>query len=105
MADHPHHHTQQHTQHGTQQDPDELARRLAAQEERNQHLTAALDNRTVIGQATGMLMERFGLTAERAFDVLRRMSSEHQRKLRDVAAAVVTGRQPEVEADWLRRRS
>ena len=35
---------------------------------RAQHLTCAADHRTVIGQAQGILMERYGLTPEAAFD-------------------------------------
>jgi transcriptional regulator with GAF, ATPase, and Fis domain len=57
------------------------------------HLHAALDSRTVIGQATGMVMERFGLDASSAFGVLRRLSQEQNIKLRDIADQVVeTGR-------------
>jgi transcriptional regulator with GAF, ATPase, and Fis domain len=57
------------------------------------HLQTALDSRTVIGQATGIVMERFGLDASAAFGVLRRLSQTENVKLRDVAAKVVeTGR-------------
>jgi GAF domain-containing protein len=59
----------------------------AAAEARAQihHLTLALDARDVIGQAKGILMEREGLTAAQAFDVLRSVSQRTNRKLRDVA--------------------
>jgi hypothetical protein len=40
-------------------------------------LERALRTRTVIGQATGMLMERFGLGAEQAFGVMQRISQSH----------------------------
>lgn len=66
-----------------------------------EHLQAAAVSRTIIGQAQGILMERFGLTADRAFVVLRRVSQSRQVKLHQVAnelvatrvlpAAVVTG--------------
>ncbi len=58
-------------------------------------LRTALDSRTVIGQATGVLMERFALQPSAAFGVLRRISQSHNVKLRDVATQVVeTGRLP-----------
>lgn len=50
-----------------------------------QHLRAALSSRDVIGQAKGILMERLQLTAEEAFDALRRSSQRLNEKLRDVA--------------------
>jgi len=55
-------------------------------------LNLALDTRTVIAQATGILMERFGLDADRAFAVLRRVSQDSNRKLRDVAQELVITR-------------
>ncbi|HEY8700016.1 MAG TPA: GAF and ANTAR domain-containing protein [Arthrobacter sp.] len=48
-------------------------------------LTQALDTRDVIGQAKGILMERFKITAQQAFVILTRASSETNSKLRDVA--------------------
>lgn len=53
------------------------------------HLTTGLDTRSVIGQATGLLMERFDLDAARAFGVLARLSSQHNVKLRNVAIEIV----------------
>jgi GAF domain-containing protein len=52
-------------------------------------LQTALDSRTVIGQATGVLMERFDLAPDAAFGVLRRLSQARNVKLRDIAAQVV----------------
>jgi transcriptional regulator with GAF, ATPase, and Fis domain len=52
-------------------------------------LKTALDSRTVIGQATGIVMERFSLDATTAFGVLRRLSQTQNVKLRDVAAHVI----------------
>jgi AmiR/NasT family two-component response regulator len=43
-----------------------------------------LSTRDVIGQAKGILMERFGLTADAAFAVLVKASSETNTKLRIV---------------------
>ena len=54
-----------------------------AQQETN--LRRGLDNRDVIGQAKGILMERFKLTADQAFLVLARVSQERNRTLADIA--------------------
>jgi AmiR/NasT family two-component response regulator len=43
----------------------------------------------VIGQAKGILMARYGVSADRAFEDLRRASQGNGRKLRDVAEEVV----------------
>lgn len=56
------------------------------------HLRIGLDSRTVVGQATGMLMERYGLDPVAAFALLTRLSSTENVKLRVVAAQVVAGR-------------
>lgn len=52
-------------------------------------LRAAMHSRHVIGVAQGMLMQRYGLSMDRAFDVLLRQSQDSNTKLRDVAAAMV----------------
>jgi len=52
-------------------------------------LHAAIATRTVIGQAIGIVMERFGVDEERAFGYLRRVSSHNNVKLREVAATLV----------------
>jgi transcriptional regulator with GAF, ATPase, and Fis domain len=52
-------------------------------------LTRALESRTVIGQATGILIERFGLDAEKAFAVMRRVSQNHNIKLHELATHLV----------------
>ena len=55
----------------------------------------AIARRTIIGQAEGILMERFSLDADQAFSVLRRVSQDSQRKLYEVAADLVrTGELP-----------
>lgn len=58
----------------------------------DEQLATALESRTVIGQATGIVMERYGLDEATAFGVMRRISSHDNRKLRDVAAQVVADR-------------
>ena len=49
------------------------------------HLNRAVDSRDVIGQAKGMLMERYRIDADQAFRLLARFSSTGERRLRDVA--------------------
>lgn len=63
----------------------------AEQGDENMHI--ALTSRTVIGQAQGILMERFGLTADQAFEVLARFSSQQNTKLHHIATQLVTTRQ------------
>jgi GAF domain-containing protein len=56
-------------------------------------LNMALDSRKLIGQAQGILMERYGLDETRAFEVLRRYSQDHNIKLRDIAEHLLAARQ------------
>jgi GAF domain-containing protein len=56
-------------------------------------LEKAVASRTVIGQAEGILMERFGVDADQAFAVLVRYSQHHNVKLATVAADLVRTRQ------------
>lgn len=60
-----------------------------AAELREAHLRRALDSRDVIGQAKGILMERRGVAADEAFDILRRTSQRLNVKLADVAARLI----------------
>lgn len=53
-------------------------------------LRSAIDNRTIIGQATGISMVRFGLSDDQAFNLLRRLSNEQNRKLSQIAREIVT---------------
>ena len=57
-----------------------------------ENLETAIERRAVIGQATGILMERYDLDSDAAFAVLRRLSSEQNRKLYDVAEELVANR-------------
>lgn len=58
-------------------------------------LRRAVETRNVIGQAQGLLMERYGLDPRRAFELLRRYSQDTNTKLRDVAVQLVkTGHLP-----------
>lgn len=62
----------------------------AARKEEN--LWRAVDARNLIGQAQGILMERFNLDADKAFQVLVRYSQHNNVKLHDVARNVVETR-------------
>lgn len=63
---------------------------------RADNLQAAMRSREVIGQAQGILMERERITADQAFDWLRRASQRLNVKLRDVADSLVeTGEVPD----------
>lgn len=56
-------------------------------------LQRAMDARKVIGIAMGILMERYSIDSDRAFDVLQRTSQQHNVKLREVAQQLADGRQ------------
>jgi GAF domain-containing protein len=56
------------------------------------HLNEAMHSRKVIGQATGIIMERYQMDEDRAFAFLVRASSHSNTKLRDVAQEVVDHR-------------
>lgn len=60
----------------------------------NATLEEALETRTVIGQAQGILMARESIGAADAFDILRRASQRTNRKLREIAAELVAGAGP-----------
>jgi GAF domain-containing protein len=57
-----------------------------------QQLETALGGRTVIAQATGIVMERFDLDPDRAFSVLSRMSQQSNVKIRELARQIVSTR-------------
>lgn len=57
---------------------------------RSEQLRRAVDSRDVIGQAKGILMSRQGLSAEQAFDLLRRTSQDLNIKLVQLAETVAT---------------
>jgi AmiR/NasT family two-component response regulator len=66
------------------------------EERRAENLYAALASREAIGEAIGILMERERITADQAFDMLRRASQHLNVKLRKVAETLVqTGVEPD----------
>ena len=64
----------------------------SAQQEVDQ-LREALGTRPGIDQAKGLLIARHGCSAEEAFQMLSAASQRENRKLRDVAEAIVQGAQ------------
>ncbi|MGB3440321.1 MAG: GAF and ANTAR domain-containing protein [Actinophytocola sp.] len=52
-------------------------------------LRAALQTRSLVGRAQGLLMRHFEYDSQRAFDVLKRASQNSNKKLRDLAALLV----------------
>lgn len=69
-----------------------LAYELVQSAARAGQLQAALNNRVLIEQAKGALAERHGIGVEAAFTRMRRYARPRQRRLHDVANAVLTGR-------------
>ena len=55
-------------------------------------LQTAVSSRHVIGMAQGIAMERYGIDQHQSFELLRRLSSTTNVKLRDVAAQIVQTR-------------
>lgn len=58
--------------------------------EKQRNFDAGLANRTLIGQAVGMVMERYSLDPDTAFRVLARLSSQLNVKLVEIARHLVT---------------
>jgi len=59
-----------------------------------EHLQIALSSRVVIEQAKGILAERLQVDVDQAFVLLRRGARSHNRRLSDLAYAIVAGTQP-----------
>lgn len=58
-----------------------------------EQLEVAMTTRDLIGQAKGILMERYRISGVQAFNVLTRASQNTNRKLRDVATELVESRE------------
>jgi GAF domain-containing protein len=67
-----------------------LVLRQAGQSELHAQLTEAMSSRSIIDQALGILMGQQRCTATAAFDLLRQASQHRNRKLRDIAADIIT---------------
>jgi hypothetical protein len=57
----------------------------------SEQLQAALNSRVTIEQAKGVLAERLQVDVDRAFELLRSHSRNHNRRLSELALAVVEG--------------
>lgn len=57
------------------------------------NMRLAMESRSVIEQAKGVLMAQRHVTAEQAFEILREASQRYNRKLRDIALGIVEGTQ------------
>lgn len=62
---------------------------------RGQQFRVALASRDIIGQAKGMIMERYDTDAGRAFGILRQLSQESNVPIVDVARRIVEADHPE----------
>lgn len=60
--------------------------------QKDKQFHSALANRDVIGQAKGMLMERFGIDAVAAFDLMKRLSQDSNTKLVEIARQITSKR-------------
>ncbi len=70
----------------------------AADVQQQEHLRAGLVSRDLIGQAKGVLMERYQVDERRAFALLVRLSQDNNRRLIDIADRVVRTREDPTEA-------
>jgi GAF domain-containing protein len=64
---------------------------------RDEQFRSALSSRDDIGQAKGMLMERFDIDAVRAFELLKRLSQDTNTPLHQIAKRVTTTRDSKVD--------
>lgn len=64
---------------------------------RDEQFKKALASRDVIGQAKGMLMERYGVNAIQAFDLLRKLSQDSNTPLIQIATDIVVKQQSAIE--------
>ena len=62
------------------------------------NLQAAMSSRTATARATGLVMCRYSLGADAAFEVLRRLSSEQNRKVSVIAAEIIADHEDAVRA-------
>jgi ANTAR domain len=81
-----------------------IAARVMTANQEIEQLRAALATRTVIGQAQGILMARYGLDAPGAFNRLRELSQNHNIKLSELAVRLAGAGSHPVEFDAQRTR-
>ena len=61
---------------------------------RHNQFRSALVSRDIIGQAKGVIMERFNLDAVEAFEVLTRLSQQSNIKVIDIAKGLIDSEHP-----------
>jgi hypothetical protein len=61
---------------------------------REDQFRSALASRDIIGQAKGVVMERFNLDSVEAFELLRRLSQQSNIRLVEIAAAFIDSEHP-----------
>jgi GAF domain-containing protein len=69
-----------------------------------EHLQTAVNSRVLIEQANGILAERLQVDVDQAFVLLRRGARSHNRRLSDLAYAIVAGARPP-SADVIKQRA
>jgi GAF domain-containing protein len=70
---------------------------------RQDQFRSALASRDVIGQAKGVIMERFNLDAVEAFELLSRLSQQSNIKLIEIAGALIDSEHPLKRRDQIER--
>ena len=66
---------------------------IQATYERRAQLEHALQSRVAIEQAKGIVAERYGVSVEEAFQLIRRAARTHRMKLRDIVRAIEPGQE------------
>ena len=79
-------------------EPNVLVREVQRLRAENSQLSQALESRIVIEQAKGILYERYGLTVEGAFSLLRHAARSNRMNIHELAAKVVA--YPETPAEF-----
>lgn len=64
-----------------------------AETQKAEQLLHAMETRDLIGQAKGMLMERYSISGQQAFNLLIRISQSTNTKLRDIAQELIDRRE------------
>jgi len=81
-------------------EPSTLVRELQRLRAENSQLTQALESRIVIEQAKGVLRERYGLSLESSFELLRHAARSNRINIHVLAAKVITD--PETPSEFER---
>ena len=71
-------------------EPSTLVRELQRLRTENAQLTQALESRIVIEQAKGILRERYGLSLDEAFEVLRHAARSNRMNIHALASKVIS---------------